>query len=158
MDQEVSGMAKVTVQTIPDHNYAVLINDGSHAFVADEPVEEGGDDLGPDPYELLLGALGACTAMTLVMYARHKRWPLYEVSVHLTHDRVYANDLRDHAGAGTAAPGAGGKIDLIHRDISVRGELAQEQVDRLLEIAERCPVHRTIQSAPKVVSTIVSGE
>jgi uncharacterized OsmC-like protein len=151
-------MAKVTVQTIPDHNYAVLVNDGSHAFVADEAAEEGGDDLGPDPYELLLGALGACTAMTLVMYARHKQWPLYEVSVHLTHDRVYASDLQDGAGDGAAATGAAGKIDLIRRDISVRGELDQAQVDRLLEIAERCPVHRTLQSTPRVVSTILSGE
>ena len=151
-------MAKVTVQSIPDHNYAVLINDGSHAFVCDEPREDGGDDLGPDPYELLLGAIGACTAITLQMYARRKGWPLYEISVHLAHDRVYAHDMQNHADPEVVRADVAGKIELIRRDISLRGDLSGEQVDRLLEIAERCPVHRTLGSNPMVVSTILTGE
>jgi putative redox protein len=150
-------MAKVTVQSIPDHSYALLINDGNHAFVSDEPVEDGGDNLGPDPYELLLAAIGSCTAMTLLMYARRKEWPLYEVSVHLTHDRVYAHDLQNHSDPDIPRADVAGKIELISRDISVRGELSGEQVDRLLEIAERCPVHRTVQSMPKVLTTIMAG-
>jgi uncharacterized OsmC-like protein len=151
-------MAKVTVQSVPDHNYALLVNDGKHAFVADEPSTNGGDDLGPDPYELLLGALGACTAMTVVMYARRKHWPLYEVSVHLTHDRAYAHDLEQHADPEIPRADAAGKIDLIRQDISLRGDLDNDQVQRLLEIADRCPVHRTLQSAPKIVSTILAGQ
>jgi uncharacterized OsmC-like protein len=150
-------MAKVTVQSIPDHSYALLINDGSHAFVSDESAEDGGDNLGPEPYELLLGALGACTAMTVLMYARRKQWPLYEVSVHLTHDRVYAHDLEQHADPDIPSADLAGKIEVITRDISVRGDLSDEQAARLLEVADRCPVHRTLQSAPRVVSTIVTG-
>jgi uncharacterized OsmC-like protein len=151
-------MARVTVQSIADHNYALMINDGKHAFVSDEPVSEGGDDLGPDPYELLLAALGACTAMTLVMYARHKQWPLYEISVHLTHDRVYARDSEPGSSSEAPRGDAGGKIDLIERDISVRGDLDDVQIARLLEIADRCPVHQTLQTPPKVVTTIMCGQ
>lgn len=150
-------MAKVTVQSLPDHSYAVLINDGEHAFVSDEPVAEGGDDLGPDPYELLLGALGSCTAMTILMYARRKQWPLFEISVHLTHDRVYAEDRERHSAADAPVADPAGKIEVIQRVISVRGDLSEEQVQRLLEIAGHCPVHRTLTSPPRINSTIVAG-
>jgi uncharacterized OsmC-like protein len=151
-------MAKVTVQSIPDHNYALLINDGSHAFVCDESAAEGGDDLGPDPYALLLAALGSCTAMTLVMYARRKEWPLYEVSVHLTHRRVHGDEVSDGMDRYPPRPDAAGRIEVIQRDISVRGDLDHEQVDRLLEIADRCPIHRTLGNAPRIQSTIMVGE
>ena len=150
-------MAKVTVQSIPDHSFAVLVNDGRHAWVADEPAEDGGDDLGPGPYELVLSALGSYTAMTLFMYARRKQWPLHEVSVHLSHDRGHIQDCGDCTEEETAAAGPGGRIELIRRDISVRGDLSAEQVARLLEIADRCPVHLTLQTPPKIVSSIVSG-
>jgi len=149
-------MAKVTVQSIADHNYAMLINDGRHAWVSDEPAN-GGDDLGPGPYELLLGALGSCTAMTILMYARRKEWPLFEVSVHLHHDRTYAADCADCTADEVEAAEPGGRIEHIRRHISLRGELTPEQEARLLEIADRCPLHRTLAAPPKIVSTIVSG-
>jgi uncharacterized OsmC-like protein len=150
-------MEKVVVQSLPDHRYALLINDGRHAFVSDEPHSVDGDDLGPNPYELLLAALGSCTAMTLLMYARRKEWPLYEVSVHLSHDRVFAKDCAACSEEEVAAAGNGGKIEVVKRDISLRGDLSDEQVQRLLEIADRCPVHRTLQSPPKIVSSVTAG-
>lgn len=150
-------MEKITVQSLADHRYALLINDGRHALVSDEPREEDGDDLGPNPYELLLSALGSCTAMTLLMYARRKEWPLYEVSVHLCHDRVFARDCEYCTAEEVEAAGPGGKVEVIKREISVRGDLSEEQVQRLLEIADRCPVHRTLQSPPKVVTSIMAG-
>ena len=144
-------MQKVTVQYLPDYTYSQLLTTGSHAFVADEPEGAGGDDLGPSPYELLLWALGSCTAMTLLMYARRKGWDLAECSVHLTHDRVHAEDSED------SETGAG-RVELINRDISLRGKLTDEQKERLLEIAGRCPVHKTITGNPKIVDTIIVGE
>ena len=144
-------MAKnVTVQYLNDYTYSQLLTAGQHAFVCDEPAESGGDGLGPSPYELLLWSLGACTAMTLLMYARRKGWDLAEVSVHLTHDRVHASDSQD-------AESDGARVERITRDISVRGNLSEEQTQRLLEIAARCPVHKTLTSCPKVVDSLVSG-
>ncbi len=144
-------MQKVTVQYLPDYTYSQLLTTGSHAFVADEPKSADGDDLGPSPYELLLWALGSCTAMTLLMYARRKGWDVAECSVHLTHDRVHAKDSED-------SETGSGRVELINRDISLRGKLTEEQKERLLQIAGRCPVHRTITGNPKVVDTIIVGE
>ena len=145
-------MAKnVTVQYLPDYTYTQLLTTGNHAYICDEPDANGGDGLGPSPYELLLWALGACTSMTLLMYARRKGWDLAECSVHLTHDRVHADDSAQ-AEDGTR------RVELIKREISLRGKLSEEQKERLLEIAGRCPVHRTITGNPKVVDTIIVGE
>lgn len=141
---------KVTVQYLPDYKFSQLLTAGYHSFVADEPEKDGGEDLGPSPYELLLWALGSCTAMTLPMYARNKGWDLAEVSVHLTHDRVHAED-------GSAAEAGTGKIEVIERQISVRGQLSDEQRQRLLEIAARCPVHKTLTHTPQVVDSIIAG-
>jgi putative redox protein len=142
---------KVTVQYQPDYNFTQLLTAPPHAFVSDEPAEKGGDNLGPSPYELLLWALGSCTSMTLLMYARNKGWDLAEVSVHLTHDRVHADDSND-AEDGMA------KVDVITRDISLRGNLSEEQQARLMEIAGRCPVHKTLLGTPKVIDTLIAGE
>ena len=89
--------------------------------------------------------------MTLLMYARRKAWDLVEVSVHLTHDRVHASDSAD-------CEGEAGRVEVIQREISLRGKLSQEQTQRLLEIAQRCPVHKTLTGAPKVVDSIIVGE
>ena len=145
-------MAKIViVQSLTDYTYSQLLTTGQHSFVADEPEDAGGNGLGPSPYELLLWALGSCTAMTLIMYARRKGWPLDDVSVHLTHDRVHADDSM-------AAESSGGKVEVITRDISLRGALSDEQRERLLEIAGRCPVHKTISAGAKIVDTIIAGE
>ena len=142
---------KVTVQYLPDYTYSQLLTAGRHAFIADEPEAAGGEELGPSPYELLLWALGSCTAMTLLMYARRKGWDVAEVSVHLTHDRVHAEDCED-------VEQETGRVDLVHREISLRGRLSDEQKERLLQVAARCPVHKTLSSSPKVVDSIIVGE
>ncbi|HET8675302.1 MAG TPA: OsmC family protein [Blastocatellia bacterium] len=115
------------------------ITAGSHTFYADEPREVGGSDSGPDPYSLLLAALGACTSMTLQLYARRKEWPLEKVEVSLRHSHIHAVDCEE---CNTKE----GKIGRIERYISLTGPLSDEQKERLLEIARRCPVHKTITS------------
>jgi putative redox protein len=112
---------------------------GKHRFFADEPIEAGGGDTGPDPYSLLLAALGACTSMTLQMYAKRKGWPLEKVEISLRHSQIHAEDCRRCATKE-------GKLSRIERYVSLTGPLSDEQKARLLEIAERCPVHRTLTS------------
>jgi putative redox protein len=118
---------------------------GRHRLIADEPLEAGGDDLGPSPYELLLAGLGACTAMTLRMYAAHKKLPLDKVSVELVHRKIHAQDCAD-------CETKEGRIDRIDRVIDIQGPLDTETRARLLEIADRCPVHRTLHSEVSIVT------
>ncbi len=119
--------------------FAQEIIAGTHRLVADEPLKAGGTDTGPGPYDLLLAALGACTSMTVAMYARRKDWPLETVTVSLSHSREYAADCRD-------CDIKEGLLDRIDRDIQLSGPLTAEQKQRLLEIADACPVHRTLTS------------
>lgn len=114
---------------------------GRHAWWADEPTDAGGSDAGPTPYDQLLGGLGSCTAMTLRLYANHKGWPLESVSVTLRHAKIHARDCADCA----TKEGRIDRIDRIERVIELSGPLNDEQRARLLEIAERCPVHRTLK-------------
>lgn len=115
------------------------ITAGEHTLIADEPQEAGGSGTGPDPYSLLLAALGSCTAMTLQIYARRKAWPLESVAVRLRHSRIHAQDCAD-------CSTTQGRIDQIERHISLVGPLDEEQKARLLDIAQRCPVHKTLTS------------
>lgn len=108
-----------------------------HALIADEPPDAGGDDLGPSPYELLAAALASCTSMTLQMYARRKQWPLAEARVSVIHDRIHAEDC-EHCET------TSGRIDRFQRKLELSGDLSSEQLTRLVEIADRCPVHRTL--------------
>lgn len=116
---------------------------GRHRYTADEPQAAGGQDSGPNPYEYLLAALGACTSMTLRMYAELKNIPLQRVHVRLSHRKIHAQDCAD-------CQTHEGKIDEIERLITLEGDLSVEQRQRLLEIANRCPVHRTLTSEIKV--------
>lgn len=125
--------------------FAVSIQAGRHALIGDEPVAAGGDDLGPNPYELLLAALGGCTVMTLRMYARRKQWPLEDTRVTLTHDKIHAADCED-------CETKEGKLDRIERAIELVGPLDDAQRARLMEIADMCPVHRTLHSEVRVVT------
>ena len=140
-------MAEVIVHSLD--NLRQQIDAGPHTFFADEPPDAGGDDSGPDPYELLLAALGACTSMTLMMYAQRKGWPLEHVTVDLSHDRIHAEDC---VGCGE---GREGKIDRLTRTIRVEGPLDEEQKQRLHEIADKCPVHRTLTSEIRIESRLV---
>lgn len=115
------------------------IRAGRHHLVADEPKSVGGTDAGPTPYGLLLAALGTCTSMTLRMYANHKQLPLEHVSVHLSHAKTHKQDCED-------CEKPSGKMDVIEREITLTGELTADQRRRLLEIADKCPVHRTLMS------------
>lgn len=123
---------------------------GRHRLAADEPVAAGGSDLGPNPYDFLLAGLGACTSMTLRLYADHKKWPLERVSVTLSHEKIHAADCED-------CETREGKIDRIERSIAIEGPLDDAQRQRLLEIAEKCPVHRTLHSEIRIVSRLASG-
>jgi putative redox protein len=119
--------------------YAQDIVAGKHRLVSDEPEANGGTDMGPGPYDLLLAALGSCTSMTVAMYARRKHWPLETVRVRLRHSKVHATDCAD---CDTQVA----KLDRIERDIELVGALDDEQRARLLDIADKCPVHRTLTS------------
>ena len=116
---------------------------GPHQLMADEPKDMGGDDEGPTPYDLLLAALGSCTSITVAMYAQHKSWPLQDVTVRLQHSRIHATDCAE-------CETKEGKIDRIELDIEFAGPLSSEQRSKLLEIAKKCPVHRTLTSETNI--------
>ena len=117
--------------------------DGGHRMWADEPEAVGGTNAGPTPYDYLLAGLGACTSMTLRMYADRKQWPLEHVRVTLEHEKIHAKDCE-------ACETETGKVDRIRRRIALTGELDETQRARLLEIADRCPVHRTLHAEVRV--------
>jgi uncharacterized OsmC-like protein len=128
--------------------FAQEIRAGRHRLLADEPLADGGTDSGPGPYDLILGALGACTSMTIALYARRKRWPLDEVVVRLRHSRVHAEDCAD-------CETKEGMLAVIESEISLSGPLSQDQRAKLRDMAERCPVHRTLSSEIKIRSRLV---
>jgi putative redox protein len=135
--------AEVVVEETGRGRLQQLISAGPHRWLADEPVAAGGLGSGPNPYDLLLGALGACTSMTLRLFADRKGWNLAKIRVALNHRKVHAEDCADcetHTG----------QIDEITREIALEGELDADQRARLLEIAEKCPVHRTLHGEIKV--------
>ena len=124
--------------------FRTAINAGGHALVADEPKSVGGSDTGPTPYGLLSAALAACTSMTLRMYAAHKKIDLEAATVTVTHDRVHAVDCEDCEQTGAT------KLDRFRRTLVLDGDLTDAQRQRMLEIADRCPVHRTLHSEVRV--------
>ncbi|MCB9283365.1 MAG: OsmC family protein [Lewinellaceae bacterium] len=130
-----------------DTGYTTEVMVRHHSLTADEPEEKGGNDYGPSPYDLVSAGLGACTAMTLHMYARRKKWPLKDVTVHLSHFKDYAKDMEQTEENPT-------KIDHFERLIDIEGDLTEEQRLRLLEIANRCPVHRTLNSPVEIHSSL----
>ena len=124
--------------------FRTTVNAGGHTLIADEPASVGGTDTGPTPYGLLSAALAACTSMTLRMYAAHKKIDLAAATVGVTHDRVHAVDCEDCEQTGAT------KLDRFRRTVVLEGDLTDEQRQRMLEIADRCPVHRTLHSEVRV--------
>jgi putative redox protein len=129
-------------------NLEQLVIARSHQFRGDEPKESGGSDAGPTPYEHLLAALGECTSMTLLLYARRKKIPLEKVTVELDDSRIYAKDCVD-------CLSVDGYIHEIHRKIKLDGQLTKAQRARLLEIAAKCPLHKTLTSEIKIRTQLV---
>jgi putative redox protein len=123
------------------------IQAGPHRLVADEPVDQGGADTGPNPYDLLISALGACTSMTVSLYARRKGWPLEGVEVRLRHQKIHAADCAE-------CETKEGKVDQIEREIRLFGPLDDAQRARLIEIANKCPVHRTLTSEIRITTRL----
>jgi len=137
----------ITEQAEPGHvivhgtaaGFAQEVKVGSHELFADEPVSYGGTDTGPTPYDLLLAALGTCTSMTIGLYARKRQWPLENIIVSLRHSKIHAADCDN-------CETKEGKVDRIERDIHLTGSLTDEQRVKLIEIADKCPVHQTLTS------------
>jgi uncharacterized OsmC-like protein/fermentation-respiration switch protein FrsA (DUF1100 family) len=140
----------VTVRETRQERLQQEITAGTHRFLADEPVDAGGGDSGPNPYDFLLAALGACTAITLRLYAERKALPLDRVTVSLRHAKIHAADCE-------TCETKEGMIDRIERGIVLEGALDAEQRARLLEIADKCPVHRTLTSEVDIATTELSG-
>ena len=145
-DRAVPG--SVVVSATDARPYGQRIDAGGHHWVADEPESSGGADSGPDPYQLLLSALGACSAITLRLYAARAGLPLDDVTVTLTHDRLHADDC-------AACETERGQVDRIVREIRLEGDLDEAQRARLLAIADKCPVHKTLQSETVIETDLV---
>jgi uncharacterized OsmC-like protein/alpha-beta hydrolase superfamily lysophospholipase len=142
----LAGAAVVSGKT--SDGFQVSVNANGHLSTADEPTSIGGKNLGPTPYDLLGAALASCTVMTMNFFARRENLPLDEVEVSVQHDRIHADDCVD-------CQKTDGKIDLFQREISMQGNLSDEQLALLMKIADRCPVHRTLENEIKITSQMV---
>lgn len=133
-----------------DEGFTTKMKVGRHFMTADEPKDFGGNDFGPSPYEYVSAGLSACTAMTMQMYAKRKKWDLQQVEVHTTYGKDHAKDC-ESCEADTS------KIDTFKRAIKISGDLDEKQRQRLLEIADKCPVHRTLHSDTQIITRIISA-
>jgi putative redox protein len=140
-------MSQVIVKTSGEL-YRTEITAGKHTIIADEPLSMGGRDLGPNPYDLLMSAVGACVGMTLRMYAERKKWDLQEVHVHLSHQRIHARDCTD-------CKSNNGYVHIINKELNLIGDLSEKQLDRLKEISDRCPVQKTLMNEVKFNTALV---
>jgi len=129
--------------------YQVELNAGRHTFYSDEPVSVGGTDIGPNPYGLLLAALASCKLITVRMYAERKGWPLESINITLANQKVHADDCEDCMTEGSV------QVDVIESTIEFIGDLTNEQLERLAEISQRCPVERTLTSETVIRTSLV---
>lgn len=140
---------QVVVRLGREDKFTTEIKAGKHQIIADEPASVGGDDYGPAPYELLLSSLGACTAMTIKMYTARKNWDLEDVVVHLNH---FKKDLLDESGQIIGA----NKVDVFQRRLEIQGNLDEKQRDRIMQIANKCPVHRTLEGTIEIETSVIN--
>jgi uncharacterized OsmC-like protein/fermentation-respiration switch protein FrsA (DUF1100 family) len=148
-NSEIDIVDHVSVRETGQAKFQNIVATGHHRLLADEPVAAGGLDSGPNPYDYLASALGACTSMTLRLYAEHKNLQLGRISVSVRHGKVATEHCSD---CGKAAEGRSGRIDRFERDIAVEGDLDATLRAKLLEIADKCPVHRTLEQASAIVT------
>jgi len=142
-------MSEVTVTSLANLRNEVRYGAG-HVLITDEPVAAGGEDAGPDPYTLLLAALGSCISMTTMLYARRKAWPVERVTVRLRQQRIHGKDCQE------CEQTTEGFVHRIERSVSFEGTLTGEQLTRLQEIAHKCPVHKTLTS--QIIVTEMKNE
>lgn len=125
-----------------DKNYRTIMHAGRHELISDEPENSGGKDMGPDPYDYLLMSLGSCSVITMKMYADRKKWEIEELFVELIH---YKKEVEVDGGKAE-------KRDVIEKEVIVKGDLTEDQVDRLIEISKKCPVHKTLMSSIEILT------
>lgn len=146
--ETVKTKSKVAASLEGDDKFTTHLKLGDHSFIADEPTTFGGNNYGPSPYEFLSAGLAACTVMTIQMYAKRKKWEVENVTCHI-------NYSKDHAIDCVACEEDSAKIDTFTREISLKGNLSEEQKKRLLEIADRCPVHKTLHSKTQIITKLI---
>jgi len=145
--KEVKSKSKVAASLSDDEKFTTHLKLGDHYFIADEPTNFGGNNFGPSPYEFLSAGLAACTVMTIQMYARRKKWEVENVTCHINYSKDHAVDC-EHCEEDSA------KIDTFTREIKLSGNLSEEQKARLLQIADKCPVHKTLHSKTQIITTL----
>ncbi|MEO1575638.1 MAG: bifunctional alpha/beta hydrolase/OsmC family protein [Pseudomonadota bacterium] len=147
----IEAVPGATVARTGSDGFTTEVNAAGHVFYADEPASVGGNDVGPAPYDLLSAALATCTTMTLKMYADRKKWPLEASTVTVWHEKIHAKDCADCSSDENA------RVDVFERELKVEGDLDDAQRARLLEIADRCPVHRTLHGEVKVRTSLADN-
>ncbi|MDB4292220.1 bifunctional alpha/beta hydrolase/OsmC family protein [Maribacter sp.] len=133
-----------------EDGFTTAMKVGNHFMTADEPTSYGGNDFGPSPYELVSAGLSACTAMTVQMYVRRKEWPLEHIEVHTSYGKSHAEDCEN-------CESDAAKIDTFHREIKLTGDLDEKQIARILQIADKCPVHKTLHSETQVITKLIES-
>lgn len=148
--QETIQTSHQVVASLDDEDdFTTILKLGNHYIKADEPIRVGGNDYGPTPYELLAGSLSACTAMTIQMYAKRKGWKIENVEVHTTYSRTHAADCE------ACENDKNNKIDTFHREIKLIADLDEKQTNRILQIADKCPVHKTLHSETQILTKLI---
>jgi putative redox protein len=150
-DKRINSEHQVVASLDSSDGFSTSMKVGNHYMMADEPEDFGGNDFGPSPYELVSAGLSACTAMTIQMYVKRKGWDLQNVEVHTSYSKSHADDCQD-----CESPGA--KIDTFHRELKLTGSIDEKQRQRILEIADKCPVHKTLHSETQVITRVISGK
>jgi len=148
-DKRISSEQQVVASLDASDGFSTSMKVGNHYMMADEPEKFGGNDFGPSPYDLVSAGLSACTAMTIQMYVKRKGWDLQNVEVHTSYSKSHAADCED-----CESPGS--KIDTFHRELKLTGNIDKKQTQRILEIADKCPVHKTLHSETQVITKIIA--